>query len=456
MKIFRISQENIDLPFGYMPNSNTSVSQMDRLINTTNGSNKQYIICIYQYASNYDYTFSVIAYNGRIAGNLRMQPKGLFYDLMSAQGFVSELISDKVYKGYRYTDDFPSREYLQRYIPGDYSAVESGIGGETFEDTPEVKRETRPEAKGETNEEIIDKPSLYPVDKVIEALRGMSHSPAMDYTNIEDFIHGHLSDSSVRDKILELPESFFNQIRMTPEDRQIVKEHFHPTSLPKPGVIKPKRKFVDLLSLQNKNWYKMAQTAQEDYYTEEVAKNPNTSPEILAKILSVGNDDYVSRYAARNPNCPPEALAEVLSRGKDDYVSRHVAYNPNCPPASLAEVISRGNDDVVSCWAANNPNCPPEALGNVLSRGKDDNVSCWAAKNSNCPPEVLGSVLSRGNDDDVSHWASKNPNCPPLAKIKWMQATGRIEKEDPSKHIIEYDSKEGKDEDLEKLERLIQ
>jgi hypothetical protein len=36
-----------------------------------------------------------------------------------------------------------------------------------------------------------------------------------------------------------------------------------------------------------------------------------------------------------------------------------------------------------------------------------------------------------------------------------MQATGQIEKEDPSKHIIEYDSKEEKDEDLEKLERLI-
>ena len=122
------------------------------------------------------------------------------------------------------------------------------------------------------------------------------------------------------------------------------------------------------------NWYKIAERTK-NYYTEEVAKNPNTSPEILAKILRLGKDDFVSWNAAINPNCPPEVLAEVLKRGKDNTVSWYAAHNPNCPP---------------------------------------------------------------------------------LAKIKWMQATGRIEKEDPSKHIIEYDSKEGKDEDLEKLERLIQ
>ena len=166
----------------------------------------------------------------------------------------------------------------------------------------------------------------------------------------------------------------------------------------------------------------------ENYYTIEIARNPNTSPEILAKILSRGYNDVVSHFAALNHNCPPEALAMVLSRG---------------------------NDDNVSCFSAHNLNCPPEALAMVLSRGNDDGVSRNASSNYNCPPEALAGILSRGNNDEVSWYASRNPSCPDLSKIRWMQATGQIEKEDPSKHIIEYDSKEEKDEDLEKLERLI-
>ena len=82
-------------------------------------------------------------------------------------------------------------------------------------------------------------------------------------------------------------------------------------------------------------------------------------------------------------------------------------------------------------------------------------VSRYAAKNPNCPPEALAEVLSRGKDDEVSRAATFNPNCPPLAKIKWMRQVGLIGKEDPSKHIIEYDGKEEKNEDLEKLEKMI-
>ena len=99
------------------------------------------------------------------------------------------------------------------------------------------------------------------------------------------------------------------------------------------------------------NWYKLAQT----YYTEEVAKNPNTDPKILAAILSRGKDDYVSWGAAQNPSTPPEALAAILSRGKDDRVSRGAAQNPSTPPEALAAILSRGKDDYVSYYAARNP-----------------------------------------------------------------------------------------------------
>ena len=68
------------------------------------------------------------------------------------------------------------------------------------------------------------------------------------------------------------------------------------------------------------------------WYTEEVAQNPNTSPDILKKILERGNDEKVSWNAAKNPNCPTDVLRMVLERGNNDLVSWNAAKNPNCPP----------------------------------------------------------------------------------------------------------------------------
>jgi hypothetical protein len=113
-------------------------------------------------------------------------------------------------------------------------------------------------------------------------------------------------------------------------------------------------------------------------------------------------------------------------------------------------------DDYISCKVfANpaNPNCPPEILVEVLKRRKDDYVSYYAVRNPNCPIEMLKEVLDRGNDDWISKYASQNPNCPDEAKIKWMQKTGKIVKEDPSVHIIEYENK--KEDDFQDLKDLL-
>ena len=77
----------------------------------------------------------------------------------------------------------------------------------------------------------------------------------------------------------------------------------------------------------------------EKFYTEEIAKDPKTSPEILKKILERGKDDYVSCYAASNFKCPPDALKMVLERGNDDTVSGASVLNPNCPPEALMMII---------------------------------------------------------------------------------------------------------------------
>ncbi len=59
-----------------------------------------------------------------------------------------------------------------------------------------------------------------------------------------------------------------------------------------------------------------------NYYNIETAKNPNTSSDILRKILGKGEDDGVSRNAAINPNCPIDAYIKWMQNtgkiGKED------------------------------------------------------------------------------------------------------------------------------------------
>jgi hypothetical protein len=119
-------------------------------------------------------------------------------------------------------------------------------------------------------------------------------------------------------------------------------------------------------------------------------------------------------------------LIDILREGKDDLSSRRATYNKNCPPEMLVEVLKRGKNDGVSHCAAYNPNCPTEILVEILKKGKNDEVSCNAAYNQNCPDE---------------------------ARINWMMKTGRIGKEDPSVHIIEYEK--NKEDDFQDLKDLL-
>jgi len=168
-------------------------------------------------------------------------------------------------------------------------------------------------------------------------------------------------------------------------------------------------------------------------YTEKIVRNTK-DPKILTEILRKGNGDKISWIAAQNPNCPPEILVEVLKRRKSNSVSMYSGY--------------------VSMYAAKNSNCPPEMLIKILKKGQNDNVSIYAANNPNCPKEMLVEILRRGKNDSVSFNAAfYNPNCPLEEKIKWMQVTGRIGKEDPVKHIIEYEN--NKKDDFQDLKDLL-
>ena len=122
-------------------------------------------------------------------------------------------------------------------------------------------------------------------------------------------------------------------------------------------------------------------------------------------------------------------------------------------PQILTEIVKRGINNPISQWAVSNSNCPPEMLAEVLRKGKNNLVSRYAARNKNCPKEILVEILRKEKDNDVSINAAWNPNCPPEVKIKWMQITGKIGKEDPKKHIIEYEKI--KEDDFQDLKDLL-
>ena len=201
---------------------------------------------------------------------------------------------------------------------------------------------------------------------------------------------------------------------------------------------------------------------ENENYTVEVAKT-TIDPKILTNILRRGNEDEVSMYAAMNLNCPSNILEEVLGRGKNGYVSCSAAKNPNCPINVLEKIlveklINPTTWSPVALSAATNSNCSKELLTKIFNRAEDNVDSVFLSRiviNPNFDQEIIIKKLKEGNDDFISGCMVNNPNCPLEEKIKWMQETNKIEKEDESKgHIIEYE-KTNTEDDLSDLKKLI-
>jgi len=83
----------------------------------------------------------------------------------------------------------------------------------------------------------------------------------------------------------------------------------------------------------------------------DVAKNPNTPPETLARLA---NDvDYCVRSCvANNPNTPTETL-ERLANDVDVCVRYAVAYNPNTPTETLERLANDESYSVRECVVQN-------------------------------------------------------------------------------------------------------
>ena len=178
---------------------------------------------------------------------------------------------------------------------------------------------------------------------------------------------------------------------------------------------------TDTHALLGSDWHNAFESASRAFYAhttdltkltiqerKDLARNPNTPPEILT-ILARDENLNVRWRVARNPNTPPEILT-ILAQDKDEYVRWNVAQNPNTPPEILT-ILARDENYSVLWEVASNPNTPPEIL-TILARDKSWNVRCAAEQNPNYTPvkelkvnvkqyEALKALLAASQDADL-------------------------------------------------------
>jgi len=258
---------------------------------------------------------------------------------------------------------------------------------------------------------------------------------------------------------------------------------------------------------KNNNWYKVASYTSKfidetkdpeilkqvlkDHYTTysaiRAAQNPNCPPDVLKAIIDKyilttheDNRNIVYYHAIKNPSCPMESLTNVLFNEEYVVPLRYAVSNPNCTPDLMIKAlrINRSELEINNAvlfnskcpidvfmaafkmggsrlsYIAANPNCPSEILTAILKRRTDNAASQYAAENPNCSSEALVEILNRKKNDSVSRNAANNRNCPIEARIQWLKDTGKIVKEDPSKHIID-EVKDEEDKDLEEFKKMV-
>lgn len=128
-----------------------------------------------------------------------------------------------------------------------------------------------------------------------------------------------------------------------------------------------------------------------------VAKNPNTSVEVLEKLL-LDDWDWVIGEALKNSKMPVEKLIE-FSEHKSSEVRRLLAKNPNIPYEILLKLIKSTNDksaiNILSDVKL------PIDMFKEFSESTDVAVRRQIASNSQAPTEILQKLASPTENSEV-------------------------------------------------------
>jgi hypothetical protein len=136
----------------------------------------------------------------------------------------------------------------------------------------------------------------------------------------------------------------------------------------------------------------------EDYGQDiryNIAANPNTPPNILAKMMKEDAFFFlegIGEEIAQNPNTPADVLAKLADDNSRIVIRMAVAHNPNTP-SELLEKLGKDDEPDVRKWVAHNPNTPSALLEKL---GKDGHHHVRSAVvlqlNSSAIPAKIGNI----------------------------------------------------------------
>ena len=190
---------------------------------------------------------------------------------------------------------------------------------------------------------------------------------------------------------------------------------------------------------------------------DPIVHHRNSNGQIFDLILSNSfpENQYqnICNAIANNPNCTDEYITKTL-KDESTINSKFIKFilSSDRMNNNLFNYIFKEFSDtryVPSLLssegykiALQNKKCSQDLLMrefNLLSQNADSNLSYITSivKNKNCPSDILKQIIDNPRNSIVKSIANNNENCPPDLKIKYLKDMGRIEKEDPSKHILE-------------------
>jgi hypothetical protein len=168
---------------------------------------------------------------------------------------------------------------------------------------------------------------------------------------------------------------------------------------------------------------------------EKLAKNPNTSHEILHE-LSGSKFEHIRQYVALNPSASEATLEDLAT--DTNQICQAVAANPKTPIYLLEELATYEYWEV-RCRVAQNPNTPIPLL-KKLSKDKSCDVYLGVLQNPNAPIDWLIEAFDRSEESGLIRYTlaqnaslpiyiieelacdfdryirtevASNPNCPP-------------------------------------------
>ena len=174
----------------------------------------------------------------------------------------------------------------------------------------------------------------------------------------------------------------------------------------------------------------LAKLEEDEIALDQLVRNPNTPPEVLAK-LSNKEDIEILGLVAKNPNTPPEVLIKFANH-EESFLREKVAKNPNTPPEVLIKLAEDGLWTIQE-GVAKNPNAPPEALLKVIENADSVMILEIVARNPNAPSEVL-MKLAEDSRADVRMLVAENPNTPPEVLIKLAEDEDLLVREEVVKN----------------------